>query len=228
MLQLIVLDMAGTTVYDDQDVSKSLQKALAETGTAIPLEDADALMGIPKPVAIRQLLEKYHADKTLITEALIDRTHDFFVKNIIHHYETHPNIREKEGVSEIFALLKKNGVKIAIDTGFDRPTADAVFKRLCWVERHLIDVSITSDEVANGRPFPDMIFKAMQLTGIEDVKHVAKVGDTASDMQQGTSAGCGWVIGVTTGAYSAEDLRKFPHTHLIKHISELKTIFNLE
>ena len=227
MLQLIVLDMAGTTVYDDRDVSKSLQYALAESGVAISLADADALMGLPKPVAIRQLLEKYLDDKSLITEERIGNIHQTFVNHIIHHYETHPDIREKEGVSEIFALLKKNGVKIAIDTGFDRPIAAVIFRRLGWLENHLIDVSITSDEVPNGRPFPDMVFKAMQLTGVTDPKLVAKVGDTASDMQQGTAAGCGWVIGVTTGAYTEAELKRTPHTHLISHISELKGIFSL-
>jgi phosphonatase-like hydrolase len=226
--QLIVLDMAGTTVYDDRDVSKSLQKALAGAGVEIPIEEADALMGIPKPIAIRQLLQKFITNNSFITDELIDKIHDDFLKHIIHHYETDPNVREKEGVTEIFSLLKDNDIKIAIDTGFDRPTADAVFKRLCWQEKGLIDMSITSDEVENGRPYPDMVFKAMNAFGITDAKMVAKVGDTASDMLQGDSAGCGWVIGVTTGAYSEDDLKKFPHTHLIQQISELKDIFEIE
>jgi phosphonatase-like hydrolase len=225
LLQLIVLDMAGTTVYDDRDVSKSLQNALAQAGVAVSLEETDELMGIPKPVAIRYLLGKKNAENRIVTTEEVDKIHDFFVKNIIHHYETHPNVREKDGVSQTFAWLRQQGVKIAIDTGFDRPTADTILKRLCWVERGLIDLSITSDEVENGRPHPDMIFQAMEKLGITDVKAVAKVGDTASDMQQGTAARCRWVIGVTTGAYTEEDLRKFPHTHLIRHIAELREIF---
>jgi len=41
----------------------------------------------------------------------------------------------------------------------------------------------------------------MKDLNIIDAHEVAKVGDTASDMQEGTSAGCKYVIGITTGAF---------------------------
>jgi phosphoglycolate phosphatase-like HAD superfamily hydrolase len=44
----------------------------------------------------------------------------------------------------------------------------------------------------------------MELAGVTDARKVAKVGDTISDLQEGDAAGCGWIIGVTTGAFSRE------------------------
>jgi phosphonatase-like hydrolase len=84
-----------------------------------------------------------------------------------------------------------------------------------------IDATVTSDEVAQGRPFPDMIFRAMELTGVTDVKRVAKVGDTPSDLGEGMAAGCGWVVGVTGGSHTREELLAHPHTHLIPSIAQL-------
>ena len=109
-----------------------------------------------------------------------------------------------------------------MDTGFSRPIADAIIGRLGWSD--LIDASVASDEVERGRPYPDMIFRAMELTNVADVRNVAKVGDTASDMRQGTEAGCSWVVGVTTGAYSAAALQREPHTHLIEQLPELRSV----
>jgi len=103
-----------------------------------------------------------------------------------------------------------------------------LLERMGWEKNGLIDGSITSDEVAKGRPHPDMIYRAMELTGVTDVEAVAKVGDTLSDLQEGTAAGCGWVIGVTTGAYSHEELQKGPHTHLVQHLSEMLPLVGIE
>jgi GTP-binding protein len=71
------------------------------------------------------------------------------------------------------------------------------------------------------------IFKAMELTHVTDSKCVAKVGDTTSDLLEGSSAGCGWVIGVTTGAYTRSELQREKHTHLIENVREVLEIFSL-
>lgn len=223
--ELIVFDLAGTTVKDNLDVHKVLQAALAKISFHISMEEANLIMGIPKPVAIRQLLENKNYSK--ITEELIETIHSDFVKQMISFYKTDASVGEKEGVSKTFAALKASGIKIAVDTGFDRPITNAVLNRMGWIEKNLIDTSVTSDEVAQGRPAPDLIFEAMKRTGITDVKKVAKVGDTASDMNEGSSAGCSWVVGVTTGSYSREGLMQEPHTHLIEQLPELLPLFGL-
>lgn len=224
--QLIVFDLAGTTVDGADRVPYFLQKALATYQVTIPFEDANELMGLPKPIAIRQLLERY-ASFELITDELIDKIHQQFVQDMTDYYQTNPNVKEMNGTSETFLLLKRHNVKIVVDTGFDRQITNAIIDRLSWKTKDLIDNSVTSDEVTNGRPFPDMIYRAMQLTHVSDSKLVAKVGDTASDMQQGASANCGWIIGVTTGAYTVDELQKEPHTHLINSLTELKNIFSI-
>lgn len=221
-IELVVFDLAGTTVHDNQDVHKVLQKALKEFNVEISIEEANQVMGIPKPVAIRQLLELKKAED--ISEKMIDSIHKHFVRVMIDFYMTDPEVKEKDGASELFTLLKEMGIKIIVDTGFDRPITNSILQRLGWLEKKLIDGSVCSDEVEKGRPHADMIFKAMQLAGIDDVQKVAKVGDTASDMQEGTNAGCSLVIGITSGAFTREALLREPHTHLIDHLLALPDI----
>merc|ERR550539_2121974 len=71
---------------------------------------------------------------------------------------------------------------------------------------HIVDGQVSSYEVKDGRPAPFMIFKLMEDLGVEDVRRVAKVGDTVRDIQEGKNAGCGLVVGVLTGADSKEKL----------------------
>jgi phosphoglycolate phosphatase-like HAD superfamily hydrolase len=97
-----------------------------------------------------------------------------------------------------------------------------------WSRNVLIDATISSDEVARGRPYPDMIQDLMNRLGVEDPQRVAKVGDTPADLEEGRNAGCGLVIGVTAGTHSREQLERYPHTHLIETIAELPALLGLQ
>lgn len=225
-IKLVVFDLAGTTVKDDRNVHKVLQKALAAHGVLVSIDDCNDVMGLPKPVAIRDLLERRHHGDRLISDSWIDEIHTLFVAEMIAFYRSDPSVGEKEGVSSTFRKLKEMNVKVVVDTGFDRQITDPLLDRLGWKTDSLIDASVTSDEVARGRPFPDMIYRAMALTNVTDAGRVVKVGDTASDVQEGQAAGCGMVIAVTTGAFTREALRQTNPTHLVEQVSEILDILH--
>lgn len=225
-IELIVFDLAGTTVKDDFDVHRVLQNTLARHDVMITIEDASEVMGIPKPVAIRSLLKKRYSGSAIITDEWVDEIHKQFVGEMVWFYETSHTVGENEGVSETFARLKEKGIRIAVDTGFSRLITTPILKRMNWVTNQLIDCSVTSDEVPRGRPFPDMIFEAMRKTGVSDPKSVMKVGDTVSDIQQGKAAGCGLTVGITSGSFSTESLqREQPHS-LINSIPDVMRLIN--
>jgi phosphonatase-like hydrolase len=220
-IQLVVLDMAGTTVQDDDIVNAALRDALGSGGVAVSREEANVYMGIAKPVAIRSLLESKGETST---PERVNTLHEDFLARMLAYYRTHPGVREIKGASATFRLLKAAGISIALDTGFSRPIADAILERLGWMREGLVDASVTSDEVARGRPYPDLIFRAMEQIGVTDVSSVAKVGDTPSDLQEGHAAGCGYVIGVTEGTHTRAQLEPYPHTHLIASVADLPAL----
>ncbi|MFN8300521.1 MAG: phosphonatase-like hydrolase [Chitinophagales bacterium] len=218
-VQLVVFDMAGTTVEDKDNVHQALINAFAKSGYFIMRDEANKVMGIPKPVAIREILQhQYHIKNNL--QQLIDRIHADFVSEMIAFYNTDPSVKPKVNAEETFKRLRQNGIKVCLDTGFSRDITNTILQRLGWT-KNVIDHSVTSDEVANGRPAPDMIFKAMKDLGITSVQNVAKVGDTVSDLQEGTAAGCRFVVGITTGAFNRSELQVEKHTHLIDDLAQL-------
>ncbi len=222
VIELVVFDMAGTTVKDNHDVSRALILAFEQVGIPLTLADTNPVMGYPKPEAVRILWER--ATKTPGSPDQIDKIHHLYRQTILNFYRTDPDVGEKEGASATFVALHQKGIKVALDTGFDRITANILLHRLGWIEQGLIDASVTSDEVDRGRPAADLLHEAMQRTGVKDIARVAKVGDTPSDLQQGSRAGCGYVIGVTTGSHDAEILAQEPHTHLIASLDQVLDI----
>ena len=98
-----------------------------------------------------------------------------------------------------------------------------------WIDREeewhdKLDARSASDRVPEGRPAPFMIQDLMGQVGCQDPGQVIKIGDTPSDLHEGTNAGCGLVIGVTYGTHTRERLQPHPHTHLVDSVEELHTL----
>jgi phosphonatase-like hydrolase len=220
-VQLVVFDIAGTTVYDNDAVRSCFRAALADADLSAAPEVISAVMGLPKPEAIRRLAGPG------VPPEQIDAIHEDFVARMKRHYQVDPSVREADGATGTFARLHAAGVMVALDTGFSRPIVDVLLARLGWREGDAIDASVCSDEVPRGRPHPDMILHLMRKLGVDGAGSVAKVGDTPVDLQEGTAAGCGWVVGITSGTHAREQLARHPHTHLIVSLTELPKLLGL-
>ena len=136
-------------------------------------------------------------------------------------------MREVPGTEQTFRALKQAGIKVALNTGFDREVTQTILDRLGWSSSPLIDATVSSDEVPRGRPHPDMIQELMRRFGIDDPAKVAKVGDTPADLQEGKNAGCGLIVGVTEGTHTRAQLEPHPHTLLIDSVRDLPVILHL-
>ncbi|MGH7555672.1 MAG: HAD family hydrolase, partial [Longimicrobiales bacterium] len=101
-----------------------------------------------------------------------------------------------------------------------RELTDMIVRSLRWGPE-LMDAVICADDVAHGRPAPDMILLAMKRVGVDDPRVVAVVGDTSADLLSGGNAGAGFVIGVLTGAHDREELTRHPHTVLLESVADL-------
>lgn len=223
-VQLVVFDLAGTTVLDPGGVNGCFRGALAAAGVSIASADADAVMGLHKPEAICRLVQTAGRPELL---AQVDAIHADFVARMTSYYRTDPGIGEVPGSAAAFDRLRRAGVMVAVNTGFDRHVTDVLLARLGWTCPGTIDASICSDEVARGRPAPEMIQRLMARLGVTDPRRVAKVGDTPADLHEGTNAGCGWVIGVTGGTHTREQLAAHPHTHLIETVADMPAVLAL-
>lgn len=218
---LAVFDIAGTTVNDQGAVQRVLIDVFREaSGMNIPISEANALMGIPKPIAFEQLTHRFMG---VSDPELTARLTDQFEEQLLAYYADESHIEPMPFALEIFSDMRRNGCKVFLDTGFSRRITDRILDTLHW--RTVIDGSVCSDEVKQGRPHPDLIYKAMELSGVKSAYMVAKIGDTISDLVEGHTAGCGWVIGVCTGANQKHELRKFPHTQILDDLSGLSRIF---
>jgi phosphonatase-like hydrolase len=216
-IRLVCFDMAGTTVVDDGQVPEAFKTALAEHGIAIGPDEIRNVRGAAKRQAILDMLPPGAEREQKAARALAT-----FREHLARLYEG--TVREIPGASRTFEWLRARDVRVALNTGFDRETARMLLGALGW-SAGTVDAIVCGDDVARGRPAPDMIFRCMKLTGIENADSVASVGDTVLDLQAGHAAEAAWNIGVLTGAHERLLMAAQPHTHLLGSVAELPGIF---
>ncbi|MDP4148433.1 MAG: HAD-IA family hydrolase [Bacteroidota bacterium] len=224
-IQLVVFDIAGTTVRDNGNVADSFISAFNDYGLTMPREDVKKVMGFRKMDAIRILLDKFYPSTLEGSPQVVREVHERFIANMISFYDQDEDLSAFPYAEELFIRLKEKGIKIALNTGFTRAVADTLLRRLHWDNGHqMIDRVICSDEVAHGRPYPDMINALIGDLGISSPSFVLKVGDTSVDIDEGRNAGCGIVVGVTSGAHTRAQLEGSHPDHIIDDLRELEPI----
>lgn len=221
MIKLVACDMAGTTIDEHGDVYVALARCVEETGVATTPEAVQQWMGADKVEAITALIE---AGGGAATPQVVAATFKRFKELLVEFYDANPPIA-LDGVEDAFRELRRQGVKVALTTGFSRDVAEPLLARLGWSvdDDNLLDAVVCSDEVAAGRPAPHMIHRAMELTGVQDVRAVLAAGDTVNDLAAANNAGV-TAVGVLTGKLGREDLAGHPHHHILDGVKDIPAL----
>ena len=215
---LACLDMAGTTVRDDGAVEAAFAAALEAVGVAPGTPRfgeaqvvVRATMGWSKADVFAALLEPGEAVRA--TSAFAESYEALVAAG---------GVAEIPGARAVFRDLRARGVQVCLTTGFAPSTRDTLVDALDW--RGEIDLALSPADVGRGRPAPDMILGAMARLGVSDPLAVAVVGDTASDLEAGSRAGAGAVVGVLSGAHDEATLSTAPHTAIISDVTGLVAV----
>jgi phosphonatase-like hydrolase len=212
--RLVVFDMAGTTVRDAGHVADAFRIALGEHGIEVTPEQLSGVRGSSKREAVLHFIPE-GADRLRHAETV----YDSFREHLVRLYNT-GGVEPVEGAEATFRWLKRRGVRVALNTGFDREITTLLLSSLRW-EREVVDVVVCGDDVKRGRPAPDLIFCAMEAAGVLSEQQVVNVGDTVLDLRAGQNAGVRWNVGVLTGAHGRSMLEQEPHTHLLDSVASL-------
>lgn len=217
MIKMIVFDMAGTTVNEDNLVYKTIQKAIFETGISVTLEEVLSIAaGKEKLQAIKSVLEI----KNIKDNVLAEKIFNHFNEMLNEAYEIHDIVGQPK-VLEVFHSLKEKGIFVILNTGYSRKIAELLIDKLEWKQGVDFDLLVTASDVVKSRPNPDMIYFAMKAFSIKKAIDVIKVGDSAIDIDEGKNAGCKYSIGITTGAQTQEQLQRSSPSFIINNLCEL-------
>ena len=217
-IRLVILDVGGTIIQDHGEVPNAMHSAFAKRGLDVSFAEIGEWRGASKRGMVRHFVElrtKADADREALTAAIYD---DFSAQV----NKAYADVQPIAGAEEAIKAMRKSGLLLATTTGFDRQQLTMIFGKLGWHEYFV--ATITSDDVVDGRPSPFMLFHAMEKARVDSVAETVAVGDTPLDLQAANNAGLKGIIGVYSGAATAERLEREPHTHILPSVAGLPAL----
>jgi HAD superfamily hydrolase (TIGR01509 family) len=177
-LSAVILDMDGT-LHDTETVyHTALKRAVETVGFAVTDSFCHSLIGIPGPET--DLMIREHLGQ------------GFPFADYDRHYRQYRDqalstgVPLKTGAVELVDALGRGGFKAAIATSASRHAADLHLGRSGLRER--LRVVVTRDDVARGKPFPDLFLRAAQLLDVSPAECLA-VEDSLNGVRAAHAAG---------------------------------------
>ena len=200
-IELVVLDMAGTTVLDDGIVEQAFQRAAERTGVASRIGWEAALQYVRDTMGQSKIDVFTHlADGDVETAERATAQFEAAYAEIV----AEQGVTGIPGAADAIRALRAAGLKVWLTTGFAPITRDALLDALGW--RDLVDGVLSPVDAGRGRPAPDLVLAALLRAGASSVQAVAVAGDTVSDVQSGSLVGSEMCIRDRTGAHDAAAL----------------------
>lgn len=220
--KMFVFDMAGTTVNEGGLVYKTLLGSLAKYNIVIPPKDFTRFYGMQKSQVISDIVDSI----PIVPEENKEKIYKTFKEDLRKKYMSDDNIKPMKGSFELFDFLRSKGIKVCLNTGFDKEMADFVVEKCNFKNR--IDDYISSSEVSKGRPQPFMINELMKRHNITNPHEVVKIGDTTLDVLEGKNSSTLYQFAVLTGEESKESVLKSNPSHAFDDLEKLKNFLEEE
>lgn len=189
-----IFDLDGTLLYTLEDLWISTNFALGAMGyKKRTLEEVKTFVGN----GVKKLIERSLPENT--SEDEVQKCLNIFRE----HYSKNANkhTRPYDGIIELLKYLKKNNVKIAVNSN----KYDAAVKKLCreyFCE--LIDIAVGEMPSCPKKPSPEGVNKILKYFDC-DLYHAVYIGDSLVDLQTAKNAGIE-CISVSWGYCPREEL----------------------
>lgn len=200
-LKAIVFDWAGTTIdFGSCAPAAVFQEIFRQRGVPITTAQAREPMGRAKRDHIATIGQMPEIDAAWqakygrsIQAADIDAMYADFLPLQMKTLGQHSGLIE--GVPEIIAWCRSQGLKIGSTTGYTRELLDVV-ARAAAEQGYAPDCALGAEDALLGRPAPFLIYEAARRMAVYPLWAIVKVDDTPVGIEAGRNAGC-WTIGVT-------------------------------
>lgn len=220
-VKLVIFDIGGTIIEDNGEVIAAFSDALGANGLPATTAELAEFKGAAKREVIRRFVERKFGTEDPDNKKRVDKAYADFRAELESRF-SNGGVKPIRGAAATLAWLKTHRLLCATTTGFYRSVTDGILSSSGW--RDVFAANICSDDVTVGRPSPYMIFRAMEASGIGDVREVLNVGDTPLDIQAGKRAGVLGVIGVLSGIHKEARLLQESPSHLIPSVADLPSL----
>ncbi|NTU64139.1 MAG: HAD family phosphatase [Chloroflexi bacterium] len=156
----------------------SWEAVLTERGVQLDQLTIDSILGLRIDATARTLIDKYHLPDTV--PGLADAKTEYQIANL------HGNVKPMPGLIELLDEIDRRSLPKAIASSGIRRYVEAVLRVNGLLDR--FSVIITGDQVAHGKPAPDVFLAAARALTVEP-QHCLVLEDAPTGVQAAKAAG---------------------------------------
>lgn len=200
----VIFDLDGTILNSLPLIHLTFQEVFREMG--LPWGNGEVLKTVGLP--LREVAAAYAPGRA---EEFLERYASFQKERQEKMLKAYP------GTREALQTLRDRGYRLALATSKRRLATEAGLS-ISGLSRYL-EVVVTVDDVAKPKPEPDILYKTLELLGLDNSQAVY-VGDSWYDIMTGKNAAV-TTIGVTWGMASREELYRYTPSYIVDTWEEL-------
>ena len=209
---LIILDFDGTLGDTQQLIVTTMQQTLQHLHLEMKsAQECAAMIGLPLKQTFTQLIPM--SDET---GDLCEQTY----RKLFEQNNVPGVVKMFPHVEETLRHLHRQGCILTIASSRSRPSLSAFVNEMGLSS--LISFIVAGDEVPRAKPWPDMVTKTLEHTGMAP-ENTYVVGDAPFDMLMGKRARC-HTVGVTYGNGTKDQLMEAGAERLIDRFCQLEDI----
>lgn len=203
----VIFDMDGVLVDTEPLHLQALNQVLASLGHQATAAENEQFWGITSEECWRVIMQRYRLRGGL---------HDYLSQygdSVLRVLEQ--PITPTRGVPELLARLRLQGARLGARLGFQEILVNATLSALHL--RTVFDVVVTGDEVAHGKPSPDLLQLAARRLGVSPTKCVV-IEDSPNGVLAAKRAG---LTAVALRTPTASNVRLDGADYVIDSLGEL-------
>lgn len=151
-IQAVIFDMDGV-IIDSEPLYYQIQKGFfKDLGFTVSKIEYDTFIGAGMQLMWEKLCSKHNLSFTV--EQLIKMNNDLIYKT----FNNSDSLQAAEGFNSFLTSIKEMGMKTAVASSTSKKVINVILSRLGII--HEFDVIISSEEVLQGKPEPDIFIEA--------------------------------------------------------------------
>jgi len=174
----VLFDLDGTLIDSEPLGMRGLDMFLARYGHTLPADFGQRVIGRRAHDNAVMMLEHFSLPHTVEELMAEQRT---LINDLIER-----EVEALPGAAAILAALRERGVRTAVATSSSRPYLTMILAKFGWAE--FFDASVTGEEVAHGKPAPDIFLRAAELVDVPPARCLV-VEDAPHGVAAGLAAG---------------------------------------
>ena len=178
MIRAILFDLDGLMFDSEPHSLASWEAVLQERGVTLDQLTIDSILGLRIDATARTLIDKYHLPDTV--QELGDAKTEYQIAHL------DGNVPPMSGLFELLDEIDRRGLPKAIASSGIRRYVEAVLRANGLLDR--FSVIITGDQVAHGKPAPDVFLAAARALNVEP-QYCLVLEDAPAGVQAAKAAG---------------------------------------